>query len=148
MRPTILVVDDEHHHRQICYTILQHHGYHVLLAENGWEGIHIAQQEKPNLILMDLRMPLLGGIDALRKLKQHPVTAEIPVIAFTADGARHRPDDLRQQGFTHCIEKPCHPKEIIRVVQQIIEPDVIASVLRAESLLPTTSSLLGMLAFR
>jgi CheY-like chemotaxis protein len=133
MPPTILVVDDEHHHRQICSAILLHHHYHVLLAENGREGVRIAQEMQPDLILLDLRMPVLGGIEALRLLKHDPATAKIPVIAFTADSARSSPAALRREGFTHSIEKPCHPKEIIRVVQQIIDPHVIAGVLRAES---------------
>ena len=127
MSPTVLVVDDEVHHREICSAILRHHGYEVLFAENGRDGVRIAQEARPNVILMDLWMPVLGGAEAVRRLKQNPETAEIPVIAFTAAVYGSSTAALIGEGFASSIEKPCHPLEVLRAVQQIVLPPVIAT---------------------
>jgi CheY-like chemotaxis protein len=82
--PTILLVEDNPDNRAIYGTILRHFGYQVAEAETGEDGIRVAREIGPSLILMDVAMPGMDGWEATRILKGDPATASIPVIALTA----------------------------------------------------------------
>src|SRR5512136_2192923 len=81
---TILVVDDLLDNRNLLARILQSEGYKVLMAESGMEGIRIAQESLPDLILLDVSMPVMDGIEACQILKKDERTGEIPVIFISA----------------------------------------------------------------
>src|SRR5215207_1156585 len=81
---TILIVEDNADNRDIYTTMLRHHGYQVAEAENGEEGIRLARELLPGVVLMDVSMPGIDGLEATRRLKADPRTAAIPVIAVTA----------------------------------------------------------------
>ena len=83
-RATVLVVDDHDLNRELARTLLERRGCRVLLARNGQEGTRVAKVEQPDLVLMDLAMPVKDGITAARELKADPETSRIPLIAFTA----------------------------------------------------------------
>jgi DNA-binding response OmpR family regulator len=80
----ILVVDDDPDVRELCRTVLATEGYHVLEAEDARSGISLSRKERPDLILLDWMMPEVDGMDALRAMKMHPSTKDIPVVMLTA----------------------------------------------------------------
>ena len=93
MKTTILVAEDNEDNRFIMKMLLEMRGYRVLTAANGREAIASAERERPDMILMDLRMPLLNGLAATRQLRQHTDARlrQLPVIALSAyDPAQHR----------------------------------------------------------
>jgi CheY-like chemotaxis protein len=81
---TILVVEDNLLNRRLLEIILESHGYRLLVAVDGREAIEIATRERPDLILMDMRLPKVSGYDATQTLKSQPETAHIPIVALTA----------------------------------------------------------------
>jgi len=89
MSATILLVEDNADNQEIYSIILAHHGYRVLQAFDGGHGVDLARAHGPDLILMDLTMPVIDGLEATRMLKADPATAAIPIVALTA--RRRRP---------------------------------------------------------
>lgn len=81
---TILIVDDDKTLREMYESYLQAAGYHVVTAQNGKDGLALAQEQKPNIILLDLMMPEMNGIEVLKHLKADEALKSIPVIVFTA----------------------------------------------------------------
>jgi signal transduction histidine kinase/DNA-binding response OmpR family regulator len=103
---TVLVVDDHDLNRELARTLLERRGCRVLLARNGQEGARVAKVERPNLVLMDLAMPIKDGITAARELKSDPETSNIPLIAFTALAMRGDEERARDAGFDGYLTKP------------------------------------------
>ena len=105
-QPTVLVVDDHDLNRELARTLLERRGCRVLLARNGQEGTALAKVEQPDLVLMDLAMPVQDGMSAARELKAHPGTAWIPLIAFTALAMSGDEERARSAGFDGYLTKP------------------------------------------
>jgi two-component system chemotaxis response regulator CheY len=84
MRKSILVIEDEADMREAIETALQNADFHVITAENGQEGIDKALQHEPDLILLDLLMPVMGGQEVLKKLREHPYGQRAKIIVLTA----------------------------------------------------------------
>ena len=102
----ILVADDAEDNREILNIFLSIMGYVVVEACNGLEAVKIAARERPNLIIMDLSMPVVDGFNALRILRQLPETSTVPVVACTAhDTSTHRGQAL-SVGFDEFLTKP------------------------------------------
>jgi two-component system, cell cycle response regulator DivK len=118
----VLVVEDNPDTRLIYLTVLQHYGYTAVAAEDGADGIRLATEESPDLILMNLAMPAVDGISATAALRQDPRTAAIPIIACTGfvrdDGA----ELAEHAGVDAYLEKPCEPSRIVQVVERFIGP--------------------------
>jgi CheY-like chemotaxis protein len=83
---SILVADDNKDIREMMRVLLDSEGYTVLEAEDGRQAVEIAKSERPGLILMDLHMPVLNGIDAIREIRRHPDLQDIPILANSGDG--------------------------------------------------------------
>jgi two-component system alkaline phosphatase synthesis response regulator PhoP len=116
----ILVVDDEVYILHILDFSLGAEGFEVLTANNGEEAIAKAKQEQPDLIVLDIMMPVLDGYETLRQLKRDAKTKEIPVILLTAKG---RDVDKRlgfEVGATDYIVKPFSPSRLIERIEEII----------------------------
>jgi two-component system, cell cycle response regulator DivK len=96
----VLIVDDYPDMRDLLGRVLEALGYAVVLASHGKEGLEKAIAEKPNLILMDMMMPIMDGWEAARALRSHPETRKIPILAITA---LIRPHDLRT-----CLDAGCN----------------------------------------
>jgi CheY-like chemotaxis protein len=113
---TILVVDDNPDARFVYHAALEYGGYDVIEALDGREGLTRAQQVQPDLIIMDVSMPILDGLSAAEMLRADPATANIPILGVT--GEDFSLDDRRRalQVFTHLYRKPLPPKELMRVV--------------------------------
>jgi CheY-like chemotaxis protein len=105
-RATVLVVDDHDLNRELARTMLERRGCRVLLARDGEEGANIARAGRPDLVLMDLAMPVKDGITAARELKADPRTSAIPLVAFTALAMRGDEERARSAGFDGYLSKP------------------------------------------
>lgn len=120
---TVLIVEDNYDNRAIYATLLSTAGYRVLEARNGAEGVGLARGANPDLIVMDLSMPVLDGWGAVAELKADPRTADIPVLALSAhvvlDGDYRR---SREAGFVAYLTKPIEPKDVLREIRALIGP--------------------------
>ncbi len=119
---TILLVEDNPDNRTIYGTILRHVGYGVAEAETGEEGIRIAREILPALILMDVAMPGMDGWEATRILKGDAATAAIPIIALTAHAMaedRQRATDAGCDGY---LSKPVEPRRVVQEVERLLAP--------------------------
>jgi CheY-like chemotaxis protein len=118
---TVLLVEDNEDNRTIYTTILRHVGHEVIEASNGEDGIRLALERQPNVILMDVAMPGIDGWEATRRLKGDPQTARIPVIALTAHAMaedRQRAVDAGCEGY---LAKPIEPRRVVEEVARMLE---------------------------
>ncbi|HJQ26646.1 MAG TPA: response regulator [Blastocatellia bacterium] len=112
----ILLVEDNEMNRDMLSRRLQRRGFEVLIAVNGEDGIRMARDEKPDLILMDMSLPVIDGWEATRQLKADPATATLPVIALTA----HAMSGDRQQAIdAGCDDYDTKPIEFPRLLAKI-----------------------------
>ena len=121
MEPTtILVVEDNADNREIYCTMLRHHGYTVAEAETGENGIRVAGEVLPAVVLMDVSMPGIDGFEATRRLKADPRTAAIPVVAVTAHALAEDRMRALQAGCDGYLAKPVEPRRVLEEVQRLV----------------------------
>ena len=113
----VLVVDDYGEVREIVAHVLRDAGFVVRTAANGLEGLLAAYEMRPSVILMDVTMPVLGGIEATRLIKASEATRDARVIAYT--GTPLRDSDIVQQLFAAVLEKPAPPDVVLATVQTV-----------------------------
>ena len=118
---TVLVVDDDADCRYIYSEALRAAGFRVLIAEDGVQAVAITRAATPDIVLLDVAMPLMDGRDAVRILKSDPATANITTIAVTAADALHRRGDLEEAGFDAVLLKPVMPHVVVVAVRQALE---------------------------
>ncbi|MFN8527805.1 MAG: response regulator transcription factor [Anaerolineae bacterium] len=117
----ILIAEDEHDIRELLNFTLTFAGHAVTAAKNGAEAVELAPKVKPDLIMMDVRMPKLTGYEACRQIKQMDGMAQIPVIFLTAKGQDEEVQTGIDVGATAYIIKPFIPDELIRRVGEILK---------------------------
>jgi len=122
MPRTILLADDHEDNRLALLTVLAREGYRTLGAANGREAVDVAREQLPDLVLMDLAMPVMDGRQAMRMLRDDPRTARIPIIVLTAMALSVDRDRLVAEGFDELLTKPCMPPHLIQQVRKIIGP--------------------------
>ena len=118
---TILIVEDNEKNMKLARDVLQAKGYATLEAVNGEDGVRLALEHKPDLVLMDIQLPDINGVEAFRRIRANADTAKVPVVAFTASVTpmdRHRITDAGFDGF---IGKPVNLKEFLETVRQTLE---------------------------
>lgn len=113
-RTLILVADDNPDSRSIMGLVLEHRGYEVVTAVDGEDAVRQAREQQPDLILMDLQMPRLSGLDAAQALKADASTSDIPILAVTAALIG---EDIRGHGFCGLLRKPVLPRQITKAVE-------------------------------
>jgi two-component system cell cycle response regulator DivK len=106
MTYTILVVEDNERNLKLLRDVLEYAGYDVRVARTGEDGVSQAASEPPDLVLMDLQLPGIDGLEALRRLRQSPRTADIPVVAVTAQAMKQDRERALEAGFNGYVEKP------------------------------------------
>jgi CheY-like chemotaxis protein len=115
---TLLLVEDNEDNRIIYSTVLRHLGYAVLEAQDGVQAVALARSEHPDLILMDISIPMMDGWEATRVLRRDPATSSIPIVALTA----HAMDDDRERaaeiGFNSYLAKPVEPRTVVAEVRR------------------------------
>jgi len=117
-RKKILIVDDDEIFLRLVERDLSHAGYAVLTAKNGKEGVTLAQNEHPNLILLDLDMPVVDGATASQTLKMDSKTKNIPVIFVTSLITKNEERDEHLRGGNFFMAKPYMPKELLAEIQK------------------------------
>ena len=116
----VLLVEDNEDSRIVYSTILNHFGYEVTEALNGEEGIAKARSEKPDLILMDISIPIIDGWEATQVLKHDPSTKSIPIIALTAHALASDREKAMEVGCDGYLAKPCEPRAVVAEVQRFL----------------------------
>jgi len=114
---TLLLVEDNALNRNMLSRRLEKMGYHVLLAVDGQEGVNMTKTEAPDLVLMDINMPIMDGWEALEILKTDPMTKSIPVIALTAHTLASDRDKAKKIGFNGFAAKPIDFPELINTIE-------------------------------
>ena len=117
----ILIVEDNEKNRKLVRDVLQHKGYKTLEAETGEDGVRLAQESSPALILMDIQLPGMNGIEALGRLRADPKTKKIPVIAVTASAMTHDRAKIMSAGFDGYQSKPINVKEFLVAVREMLD---------------------------
>jgi len=120
--PLVLIVDDNDKNRKLARDVLRMAGLRTLEAATAAEGIAIASEHLPNVILMDLRLPDLSGTGAARLLRSEPRTAHIPIVAMTALPLDGRDNWLFDAGFAGYVVKPIDIDELPDVVRGFCTP--------------------------
>jgi CheY-like chemotaxis protein len=120
---TVLLVEDNEDNRIVYSTILRHFGFSVMEALNGEEGIAKARSERPDLILMDISIPIIDGWEATQVLKHDPLTREIPIIALTAHALASDREKAMEVGCDGYLAKPCEPRAVVAEVQRFLGKD-------------------------
>ena len=105
---SVLVVDDNDMNRKLAVDVLSAAGFRTFGAARAAQGIALAREHVPDVILMDLQLPDMDGVDATRKLAAHERTAHIPVVAMSASPLEGSDDWLEEAGFAGWLEKPIH----------------------------------------
>lgn len=119
---SILIVDDEAHMRRVTELSLRQEGYRLLSAANGVLAVAVATAEQPDLIVMDLMMPELDGLGALRQLKANEATSHIPVILLTARGQVLLHQEAEKSGAALFLTKPFSPTQLRSAVARLLQP--------------------------
>ncbi len=118
--PTILLVEDNLHNRKIFQGVLAHAGFKVVEAEDGGKALSAVTAERPDLILMDLSIPVVDGWECTRRLKADPATRSIPIIALTAHAMRGDEERARGAGCDGYLSKPISPKRVVEEVKRVL----------------------------
>jgi CheY-like chemotaxis protein len=116
----ILLVEDDAIQIELIKKHLEPIGYDVIVAKNGQEGLKLAEKQKPDLILMDMIMPGMHGLEATIKLKESPQTQNIPIIALTIMSSPKFVQECYRAGIISYIKKPYDPKVLVESVEKII----------------------------
>ena len=117
----ILIVEDNEKNRKLVRDVLQFKGYQTLESETAEDGIRLAQESRPALILMDIQLPGMNGIEALGQLRADPRTRAIPVIAVTASAMTHDRQKIMASGFDGYQAKPINVKGFLEAVREMLD---------------------------
>ena len=116
----ILIVEDNEKNLKLVRDLLQVKGYQTIESMTAEEGILLARNSQPSLILMDIQLPGINGIEALKRLRAHPDTMNIPVIALTASVMSEDRQKILEAGFDSYLRKPIELKEFLEEVENKI----------------------------
>lgn len=119
MSTRILIVEDHAETRDIITILLEEKGYQVFVANDGYEGIVMAAGERPNLIITDLNLPILPGVEMIRILRQRPEYHNTPIFAVTALGAEHLQEAI-SAGADEATAKPLDPDTFLLAIKQLL----------------------------
>ena len=117
----ILIVEDNEKNRKLERDVLQFHGYKIVEAETGEEGVRLARETVPALVLMDIQLPGISGIEALRQLRADPLTQAVPIIAVTASAMTQDRQKIMAAGFDGYQSKPINVKEFVAAVREMLD---------------------------
>jgi two-component system, cell cycle response regulator DivK len=114
----LLIVEDNEKNMKLVRDVLQATGYSTLEATTGEEAIELSLSQAPALVLMDVQLPGIDGVEALARLRRHERTASIPVLALTAQAMSGDRERFLEAGFDGYLSKPIDVAELIQVVQE------------------------------
>ena len=117
----ILIVEDNEKNRKLERDVLQFHGYRTMEAETGEDGVRLARESLPVLILMDIQLPGISGIEALRQLRADAETQSIAVMAVTASAMAQDRQKIMAAGFDGYLSKPINLKDFVAAVRALLD---------------------------
>ena len=117
----ILIIEDNEYNRKLVRDVLQATGHRTIESETAEEGHRVAVEKSPDLILMDIQLPGMDGITALKQLKADPQTKSIPVIAITASAMSYNRVTMLAEGFDGYQSKPISLKEFLGELQRVLQ---------------------------
>ncbi len=117
----ILIVEDQPLNRKLLRDILQAKGYRTLEVETGEEGVRLAKEKHPQLILMDIQLPGISGMEALKRLRQEPATRTIPIVAVTASAMEQNKKEILAAGFDGYQSKPIKVTAFLEAVRDKLD---------------------------
>jgi two-component system cell cycle response regulator DivK len=120
---TILYVEDNEVNRKIVRDLLKRTSYRLLEAADGETGVAMARRERPDLILMDLQLPRISGIEATRTLRREPATADTPIIAITSFALAGDEEQAKAAGATTYLAKPYSPRALMGLIRSLLPED-------------------------
>ena len=120
MTKRILVIEDQEDNRRILRDLLSSVGYELIEAENGEDGVAAAAAARPDLILMDIQLPLLDGYEATRRIKAQSALSAIPIIAVTSYALSGDEDKARAAGCEGYVTKPFSPRELLAKIREYL----------------------------
>jgi DNA-binding response OmpR family regulator len=116
----VLIVDDDQDARELYAWCMRAAGWLVQAVRNGAEAILAAPDFQPHVIVMDLRMPVLGGLDAIRQMKREEATKDVPIVACTAFDRRSSEIEAMDAGCDEFVPKPCEPEVLRNLLETIV----------------------------
>src|SRR5688572_25164245 len=116
----VLLVEDQDDNRDMYAVRLRHAGYEVYEAKDGDEALDMIARTRPDLILLDISLPVIDGFMVARIVKAIRETSDIPIVALTAHDYAHDIEEARQIGFSTYLTKPIEPRAVVQVVEQLI----------------------------
>ena len=116
----VLVVDDEIHIVHVVAIKLRNNGYEVMTAANGAEAFELVCSDKPDIVVTDFQMPVMTGLELVKKIRHNQQTKDIPVILLTARNFAVEDKEKEELQISDCLSKPFSPKELLRSIQDIL----------------------------
>lgn len=117
----ILIIEDNEKNRKLCRDVLQVKGYQTIESESAEEGLKLAGEKLPALILMDIQLPGMDGITAMKQLKADPKTQSIPIVAITASAMTNNRQAMLAEGFDGYQTKPITLKDFLGEVERVLQ---------------------------
>ncbi len=120
MSKTILYVEDNEFNIKIVRQLLSRTSYRLIEAKDGVSGVSAAQNELPDLILMDVQLPALSGLEATRQLRADPKTAAIPIVVITSFALSGDAEKAKAAGASAYLAKPYSPRELLQMIRNLV----------------------------
>jgi two-component system alkaline phosphatase synthesis response regulator PhoP len=117
----ILIVDDEPHILHVVSMKLKNAGYDVLTAMDGEEALELCITEAPDLIITDLQMPIMGGVELCKAMRSREETKDIPAIMLTVRGFDVEPAEMAEAGVAAVLAKPFSPRDVLKQVKNVLD---------------------------
>ena len=127
MTHVILVVEDNERNLKLLRDVLEYAGYDVRAARTAEDGIKLAVSDPPDLVLMDLQLPGIDGVEALHRLRESPLTADIPVVAVTAQAMKQDRERALRAGFDGYVEKPISVRAFPDQVRRFLSDEEVGT---------------------
>ena len=121
-RPRLLAIEDEPDQVRLLQVRLEANGFTVLFARDGEEGLKRAAEEKPGLILLDLMLPKLDGLEVARRLKGSPETKAIPILLLTAASMENLEEQATAAGAQGCLRRPYDSADLLAAIRKLLPP--------------------------
>ena len=118
---TVLIIEDNEKNMKLARDVLQAKGYKTLEAVTGEEGVALGKQHVPDLVLMDIQLPGINGIEAFKQIRADAKTAKVPVVALTASVTPTDRSAISAAGFDAFVSKPINLKEFLETVKRLVD---------------------------
>src|SRR5215831_10138682 len=122
MAKTVMIVEDNELNMKLFHDLLEAHGYQTVATRNGIEALDLARRHRPDLILMDIQLPEVSGLDVTKWLKEDPELKSIPVVAVTAFAMKGDEERIREGGCEAYLSKPIQVAQFIETIQRFSGP--------------------------